>query len=265
MTGTRSASAFFLLVLGVAIPIWLASGRLGVLGSLRIPTSDLVLAFTPMIAALGLVAWREGRGAAASLLRQAFDPRSQRSVGWALATLLLPPGIYLLSWSVMRVAGSDAAMPAPDIARLLVLFVLFVVLAAGEEIGWMGYAFGPLQRRWGSLGASLVLAGPWWLGHLPSMAAIGVSAADMAWWALGAVGLRIVMTWLYNGAGASLSAMVVFHALLNLSRIATFPTEGAHYVGAYQAVAYVIVTVLAAIVVAVTRGRLGEPKGHANA
>jgi membrane protease YdiL (CAAX protease family) len=249
----RSALLFFAVLLGFALPVWLFGARLGVIPALRVPAADLALAFTPMLAALVLVAAREGPRAAGALLRSAFDASSIRRLRWLAAAALLPPALYLVSSGLFRLAGSDAAPPFPDAVRLLAMFALFLVLAAGEEVGWMGYAFEPLQRRFGAVGASLLLAGPWWLGHLPSMAAIGAGPADMAWWLLGAAGLRVVMAWLYLGAGASLFAVVLFHALLNLSRIALFPVEGTHYVTAYQALAYALVSGLA--VVLMTGGR----------
>lgn len=257
MRAERSALPFFVLVLALAAPLWLVSDRLGVIGALRIPVSDLALAFTPMLVALGLTAWRGGLREAAALLGRAFNPASIRGARWATVALLLPPLVYLASWSLMRLSGADHPIPTPNLPRLALLLALFLLLAAGEEVGWMGYAFEPLQRRFGPLGASLLIAIPWWLGHLPSMAAIGVSVGDMGWWILGALGLRVIMTWLYNGSGASLFAMVLFHALLNLSRIAVFPSVGAHYIGAYQAVAYLLVGATAAVVLWATHGRLG--------
>jgi uncharacterized protein len=256
-TAGRSAPVFFLMVVALAAPVWLAGGALGVIGSLRVPASDLILAFTPMAAALALTGWREGWARAAALLARAFDIRSVRPGRPLAAAVLLPPLIYLVSWGLMQQLGPDAPIATPNGLRLLLLFGLFLILAAGEEIGWMGYAFGPLQRRWGPLGASVLLAMPWWLGHLPSMRAIGATSADMAWWLLGAFGLRIIMTWLYNRTGASLFAVVLFHALLNLSRIAIIPAVGSHYVSAYQAVSYVLVAVIAAGLLGFTRGRLG--------
>jgi hypothetical protein len=144
---------------------------------------------------------------------------------------------------MQAVGGADPAPISP--VRLAVLFGLFLVLAAGEEVGWTGYALDPLKARWGPLGASLILAVPWWLGHLPSMREIGATAGDVAWWGLAAIALRIVVTWLYDGAGRSLCAAVVFHALLNLSRIVAYPAEGSHYDSAYQAVGSAIAAILA--------------------
>lgn len=202
MTEPGSAIGFFLLVAALAAPIWLASERLGVLGELRIPVSDLALAFTPMLAALILSIRSRGGAGALALLRRAADFRSVPRV-WVTAATLLPPCIYLVSSGVMRLSGAGAEPPALDAFRLALLFPLFLALAAGEEIGWMGYAYGRLRMRWGSLGASLALAAPWWVGHLPSMAAIGMPAGDMAWWMLGAIVLRILMSWLYSQSFSS--------------------------------------------------------------
>ncbi|MFN4175322.1 CPBP family intramembrane glutamic endopeptidase [Phenylobacterium sp.] len=239
MQARRSPLAFFLLVLALAIPLWLAGPRLGVIGELRIPASDLALAFVPMVAALVLTARSEGWRAAADLLRRAFDPTSLRG-RWLAATLLLAPAIYLAVWLVMQAAGHGGVPARLGPVTLLLLFGLFLVLAAGEEVGWMGYAFDPLQRRWGAVGASLVLAVPWWVGHLPSMRAIGATASDMAWWVLGAAALRILIAWLYNNGGGTLFAAVLFHALLNLGRIATYPAMGSHYDSVWQATGYVV-------------------------
>jgi membrane protease YdiL (CAAX protease family) len=258
LSDARSPTAFFLLLFTIALPLWLVSGRLGVISALRIPTSDLALAFSPMMAALVMTVWREDWRAAATLLKRAFDPTSMRGGRWNVATVLIPPSVYATSCAVMCLAGSGASPPPFEPLRLVLLLGLFLMLSVGEEVGWMGYAFEPMQRRWGALRASAILAGPWWLGHLPSMAEIGATRADMAWWALGALGLRIVMAWLYNKTGASLFAMVLFHALLNLSRIAIFPVIGSHYVTAYQAVAYLGVAGLAVAALIATRGRLGQ-------
>jgi membrane protease YdiL (CAAX protease family) len=257
MADRRKPILFFLLLLVVAIPLWLVSGRLGVLSGLRIPTSDLALAFTPMIVAVGLTAVIEGWAAAGSLVKNAFDVISVRWDRWMARIMLIPPLIYLTAFALMHLLGSTAAAPVPNLARLVLLFILFIALAAGEEVGWSGYAFGAMQQRWGSLAASIVLAVPWWLGHLPSMAEVGATGADMAWWVLGALGLRIIMAWLYNRTGASLFAMILFHALLNLSRVEIFPAVGAHYLTAYQAAADVVIAGLAAAVLTSTRARLG--------
>jgi hypothetical protein len=79
------------------------------------------------------------------------------------------------------------------------------------------------------------------------MLAVGATGADIAWWMLGAVGVRVLMVWLYNGAGRSTLAVIVFHALLNVGRIATYPADGAHYDSLYQTTGHVVSFSLAAL------------------
>ena len=83
-------------------------------------------------------------------------------------------------------------------------------------------------------GPAILLAIPWWIGHFPSILHIGGTPPDLAWWLPGAVAMRIVIVWLYNNAGKSLFAAILFHALINVSRSLTYPTVGSHYDPAYQ-------------------------------
>lgn len=244
----RSPLKFFCLVFALAIPIGLAGRSLGIVGSMKIPVSDLALAFVPMIAALILVAAEQGWRAAGCLLKQTFELNALRDVRWLSATLGLAPLIYFLTWALVRLSGGEGIAEINP-ASILVLFVVFFLLALGEEVGWTGYATEPLQSRWGALGAALILAGPWWLAHLPSMAAVGATAPDMAWWVLGAVGVRILIVWLFNSTAKSILAAVLFHALLNAGRAASFPSAGSQYAPRYQIVSYLVIGSLATAVV----------------
>ena len=80
------------------------------------------------------------------------------------------------------------------------------------------------------------------------MLAVGATGTDVAWWVLGAIGVRVLMVWLYNNAGQSTFAVIVFHALLNTGRIATYPAIGAHYDPQYQAVGHLVTFGLAVVV-----------------
>ncbi|WP_375428816.1 type II CAAX prenyl endopeptidase Rce1 family protein [uncultured Sphingomonas sp.] len=201
-----------------------------------------------MMAALILTAGEGGRRATGTFLKQAFNLRLLGDKSWLFVTFGLAPLIYVLTWAVVQLAGGGH-VPDIDIATTLLLFAMFLALAVGEEVGWTGYATEPLQSRWGALGAALILAAPWWLAHLPSMAAIGATVTDMAWWALGAVGVRILISWLFNKTRKSVLAAVIFHALLNTGRAATFPAVGSFHASRYQIASYLIIAVIVFIVV----------------
>lgn len=245
----RSAALFLVVVLALAVPIWALSRFVGVIGSLKVPVTDLLLAFTPLVAASLLVFRAEGAAGVATLLKGAVDLRRLARSGWLAAALLLAPLIYLLTYAALHVAGYGGA-PTPNWAALPVLAAVMFVLAIGEEAGWTGYLLGPLQARFGALGASLIIAAPWWLGHIPSILEIGGDAADLVIWIPGAVALRVLMTWLYNGSSGCLSAAVLFHTLLNVGRMVSYPTIGAHYDPVYQAAGYAVASILAVIAVA---------------
>jgi uncharacterized protein len=240
----RSPLAFFVALLALAIPIWLFSGFLGVIGSLKIPVTDLMLAFTPLGAAALLVFKEEGAGAVADLIKNAFDFRPWARTVWLVPVLSLAPLIDFLTYAALHLAA-HAGEPDPHLLRLPILAAIMLVLAVGEEVGWTGYLTDPLQRRYGATITGVVIAIPWWLGHIPSIIEIGGTASDIAWWFPGAVALRVLMVWLYNNTGRSLSSVVVFHALLNVCRSVSYPSIGAHYDPAYQALGYIITSILA--------------------
>jgi len=243
----KSPFKFVLLVFVLAIPFWLLGAIVGNIGSLKAPVTDLALAFMPLTAAAILVYREEGSGGVKRLLKRIFDYKRIRQKIWYLPLIFLMPLIYLLIFGVMRLMGNSAAAET-HILTLPLLFVIFFALAVGEETGWMGYAIDPLQDRWGALKGSLILAIPWWIGHFPSIIHIGGTTADIAWWFPGAIGLRILIVWLYNNTGKSLFAAILFHALINLGRSASYPTVGSHYDPTYQAVGYIIITITALIV-----------------
>lgn len=99
--------------------------------------------------------------------------------------------------------------------------------------------------------ASILLAIPWWIAHFPSIIHIGGTTADLAWWLPGAVAMRIVIVWLYNNAGKSLFAAILFHTLINVSRSLSYPTIGSHYDPAYQYVGYAMFAAAAVIITVV--------------
>jgi hypothetical protein len=246
----RRPLIFLAIVLALAIPIWVLSRFVGVIGALKVPVTDLMLAFTPLTAGCFLVASDEGGEGLIRYLARAFAFRSLARSGWFAAALLLAPLIYLVTYAGLHLAGYGGEAKATYL-QLPVLAVVMFALAIGEEAGWTGYLLDPLQARFGALGASLIIAIPWWLGHIPSILEIGGGVGDLAIWFPGAIALRVLMTWLYNNSGRSLAAVVLFHTLLNVGRSISYPTIGSHYDPVYQATGYGVAFVLALLAVMV--------------
>ena len=173
----KSPLKFFLLVFLLAIPLWLLGPVVGNIESLKIPVTDLALAFVPLAAAAILVYREDGFGGVKRLLKRIVDYRKIQQKIWYVPLIFLAPLIYLSLVTIMRLIG-DSAVADNHILMLPVLFAIFFPLAVGEETGWMGYAIDPMQDRSGALWASILLAIPWWIGHFPSIIHIGGTRAD---------------------------------------------------------------------------------------
>lgn len=161
------------------------------------------------------------------------------------AFLLLVTALAVPFWLYGAVAGGEL-MPGLPVAALqfvvpaLAAAVLvyrregraalaaFLLAAAAEELGWMGYAYAPLEARWGALGASLALGAFWAAWHVVPHLTGGRDAAWIAWWALGTVGVRVLQVWVYEGTGRSLFAVVAMHASFNVAW-QLFPVRGSAY------------------------------------
>ena len=237
-----------MLVLMMAIPIFALSRFVGVIGSLKVPVTDLMLAFTPLTGALILVFRAEGTDGLITFLKRVFDFRSLVRNRWIFPALLLAPLIYALAYVAVHLAGHEGE-PTVNLLGVPVLGAIMFILAIGEEAGWTGYLLDPLQLRFGALGASVIIAVPWWLAHIPSIIAIGGTASDIAWWLPGAIALRVLMTSLYNNAGKSMFAVILFHTMLNVGRPVFYPSIGSHYDPLYQNTGYGMAIVMSAVVV----------------
>lgn len=240
---SRSLLKFFLLVFALSIPLWL----LGAVTSLQLlpslPVSALA-AFCPLIAALILVYQKNKAVGVTELLKRSFDYKRVKSKIWYAPTLLLMPCIMVLSYVVQRLMGVSLPTPQFSVVTTLALFVVFFIAAIGEELGWSGYAIDPLQDHFGALGGALLLGVVWAVWHFISLLEAQRSWTFIAWWSLGTLASRVIITWLYNSTGKSAFVAILFHAMINLTW-QLFPINGSYY---DPQVTGLIMTFVAAIV-----------------
>ncbi|MBC8138717.1 MAG: CPBP family intramembrane metalloprotease [Fibrella sp.] len=242
---------FFLLVFALAIPLWVAETMLEVKGlPLDAPVTDFVATFAPATAAAILVHKKEGWGGVKDLLKRVFDVSRVRQKIWYLPVVVLMPAIYFLIYGAIYLAG----LPLPmgfDIpfSMMPIICIAIFVAAAGEEVGYMGYAVDKMQARREALTTAIVMGLLWAIWHYPSIIQQGHGLEWIAWGTLGTVGMRILIVWLYNNTGGSVFVCILFHSIANIGRI-LFPKDHAHNpLVDYPAIHYSIIAVVAVGVV----------------
>jgi membrane protease YdiL (CAAX protease family) len=193
----------------------------------NLPISALV-AFCPIIAASILAYRRSGLAGMRQLLGRTFDYHSAHRV-WYLVSLVTMPAILVLAYVIMKVTGRPLpSEPHVALAFLPVTAALFLVPAIGEEVGWQGYAFDPMEDRFGALRAGLLLGVVWAAWHSVSFFQTGEPLRWILWQSMTTVALRVLISWVYLNAGRSVLAAIVFHAATNVAEF-SFPNAGSHY------------------------------------
>jgi uncharacterized protein len=171
--------------------------------------------FIPVAAALILV-YRENKGAGVrDLLRRTFDFPRIRPKAWYLPILLLYPGIVLVQYGLALASGARVPSPTVSVWIPVVVVALFIA-AAGEELGWMGYLFDPMEDRFGTLGAAVLMGVIWAAFHIPLFASSGAAPSWIAWQLVYIAATRILFVWVYTNTGKSVFAVIVMHTTFNL-------------------------------------------------
>jgi membrane protease YdiL (CAAX protease family) len=223
----RRADLFFAGVLLLSIPLWLLAAQDHRQLMPGLPLSALA-AFCPAVAALTLTMALEGPLGALRLGARAFDLKAIASPAWLLLAAAFMPAVMALSFLVQRQLGAPIPNPAITPLPLVVSTLLFFAAAVGEELGWSGYALGPIQARFGALNAALILGVVWFAWHIIPFLQAGRSLDWIAWKGLSMLAVRLLMVWLYCNAGRSVLVVAVFHAMDNVAWQA-FPVSGSFY------------------------------------
>lgn len=226
------------ILFAVSVPFWIAGHYAGALLPkslpLALPVSALMV-FLPAVVALVQVWLSEGRAAAGSLLLRVFDVARVRSPLWLAAAILFMPVVLAVSFGLMTLAGYDMPNPFVPLLALPAMLALFFVAAAGEEIGWQGYAYEALERQYNVLETALLLGAVWAAWHIIPFFQTGHDWEWVVWQCIVTVFLRVVIAWLYAYGGRSVFLAIVFHTMSNASMF-LFPNFGSFYDPATAAV-----------------------------
>lgn len=215
-----------------------------------------VAVFIPTLTAAILIAISSSAG---EVRKRLFSTAVWRiNLKWALISLgtavALCLGIILLR---LLLAPAYQWQPGPVSPALLLVFLF----AAAEEIGWRGFALRTLvENGYAPLTAALVLGVPWALLHMPLVlpGMLNAGAPPVAQ-LLMLLALSVLITWVYLGAGFSLSAAVLLHGGQNLLGIAVLSVGVSPALAGWLNAA--VYCAAALLVILLTRGRLGLQDG----
>jgi membrane protease YdiL (CAAX protease family) len=181
----------------------------------------------PTLAALTLTGALEGRAGVVRLLKRYVQWRA--GIQWYLLALFGMPLIAVLAASAFLGAAPLTGLlhQWPLLLTLYVPYTLTIGLILGgplaEEPGWRGFALPHLQRRYGAVGASLILGVLWGLWHLPLFMIpaldgshdVGANVMALVGFMVAIVAFTIIMTWVYNNTAGSLLIVMVLHSARN--------------------------------------------------
>jgi membrane protease YdiL (CAAX protease family) len=265
--------SFFVLAMGMSwlawLPYILSKQGLGIwdyhfpviLGSPQISGVLPGAYLGPVAAAFIVTALTGGRPA----LRRWAARLWRWRVNWrwyAIALVGVPLAVVL---SGMAFSGGDIHAPSTLAlaAYIPALLLQMVTTGLAEEPGWRDFALPRLQERFGPVGASFVLGPLWGVWHLPLFLSDWGGFPDAQWtrplYFVGfCIAFTIVITWFFNRTRESLPLVVLLHVGVNNTSSVLWPEMFPNIGGETSMLALMTTaTIVAAVLLVVTRGRLG--------
>jgi len=218
---------FFVLVFGVSWAVWIPLAIVGWSGSL-VPVASG--AITPSLFGVLLTRAGASRAERRDFWRRVTDVRLI-SARWHLVIFLTFPAIMALTFATEHLLGGTP--PPLDGAREMLvhpgrLAVFIGTMIVGgpllEELGWRGFALDRLLKRYGRLGASILLGFAHAAWHIPlffiastSQGVIGF--ATPLFWVFMArvVATTLFYTWVYTQTRRSILSAILVHFVSNFT------------------------------------------------
>ncbi len=220
-----SLVSFFMLTFLLSMPFYIlnALAYLTIVGKPEMGALYIALfTATPIASASILTFRRSGMQGLKVLLGRIIDFKRIAKRRWYIAIILLSPLIFLLSLAWIILLGMPVPPALTPLAALPAVFPFFFLLAAGEEVGWMGYAFESMQERDSAFRAALVLGIIWAFWHVPFFIFMMPDPFVLTAQFFTLIGTRVLAAWIFNNTGKSVFAVILFHAVDNTALV-TFP------------------------------------------
>jgi membrane protease YdiL (CAAX protease family) len=248
----ESLIGFFALIFLFSVPFYIlnALAYLKIVGKPEIgPLYISLITATPITAASILTFRKTGKTGLVKLLKRIFDFKRIERKRWYLVCICLMPLIFLLSISLIIFAGTIVPSNLAPLMAAPLLLIFFFILATGEEVGWMGYAFESMQARSSALRAAILLGAIWAFWHVPFFIFMMPDPLVLCTRVIILVGARILFAWIYNNTGKSVFSVILIHAcdntaLMCMPKIDDIIPLGIIVHGGFILISAIIVTVL---------------------
>jgi len=228
----------------------------------------VVKSFGPFAAALIMTGLLEGKEGVKRFRKQV--KLKGGCLAWYLLILLGIPALIILGILVQpgKLDGFLGLTPA-----LLISYPIYFVAVffgggpLGEEPGWRGFALPRMQKSYGPLVGTLLLAVLWTCWHLPDFLTSAQGGGPGTWRPAFAANfpiflalvtsLAIIFTWLYNRNRGSIFMLILAHASVNTPQVVLAPLFPAVDTTSLNLAALLGFGVAALLILLFTRGRLG--------
>jgi len=220
--------SFFVLAYGLSWAYWIPLALAGVRIAPGSSTTHVPGLLGPAIAAFIITGVTEGRAGVAAFAKRlvlisrpawrffiySLSPLMFLGLAVVVAIVMRAP---LPPWREFAIYSGLPPLGLPAISLLVLLFNGF-----GEETGWRGFALEPLQRRFGPVGGTLVLAGLWAGWHAPTFFVVETYRTMTVPMIMGGFGLgicagAIVLSRIVQRTDGSVLAAALWHALYNMT------------------------------------------------
>ena len=197
---------------------------------------------------------------------------------WYLLALLGAPVLLLAAGLVAHGTGvfSPIGQHVVELPTtyLLNLVLIALLVSVWEEGGWMAFMTARLQRRWGPVLTSIVVAPCFGFVHVPLFFVTGglvdngrPEGGQVLEYALYllvffSVPVRLLVTWVYNSTNGSLPVVALLHASIDTTASSAVLT--AFFPAVDGRLLYVAIAVVVVVVIVATRGRLGYERERSN-
>lgn len=193
--------------------------------------------FAPFIVAMFLIYGSKNNELIKDFKTRIFNLKLIKLKYWAAILLIMPFALFL-STAISLLFGQpiEQFSLSPEFTliggeSLLILIILFLA-PTFEELGWRGYGVDSLKKGKSLMEVTLIFALLWNLWHLPLFFINGYYQNELIHmniiyalnFVVSLVPAAFLMTWIFYKNGRSITAIILFHFMLNLFSV-LFQTE----------------------------------------